>query len=343
MPLTERASSPIDRQRIIDFLKEIFGLTEAAVALDPGYLQWKYWAPHPLFGGNRSQVIEKEGKLLAHGCIWPIQLVTSSGRPMCFHLVDWAARPDAQGTGMRVLRRCGAGLTAQFSIGGTAISQQILLLAGFKSYNRMWFLTWPPLSRRAVREFRLFDKRAPARLLRFLVRYARWFFSRKVSRPAGCDVAILEPNEVPESLWPGALPKLAVSMRSPALLEHVSRCPVIAKSLCCALYRHSKPMAYLFLIQVGKQVRLADYGPAGLDEQTGMMVGQAALQLAKTCFPGTTEFMAATSEPDVLAGLLRAGLRLRGEELIRVRKAGTELEQIDCFRLTLMDSDTLCL
>jgi hypothetical protein len=311
MPLIERASSPVDRQRIIDLLKENLGLAEAAVELDPGFLQWKYWAPHPLFGGTRSQVIEKEGKLLAHGCIWPIQLVTSLGRPMCFHLIDWAARRDAPGAGMRVLRRCGAGLTANFSIGGSAMTKQILPTVGFRYYNPMCFLEGPlpPLDR---------------------------------SLPAGWDVAIRKPKEIPESLWPGASFGLAIGLRSPQLLEHVSKCPVIGKSLCGVLYKHSKPMAYLFLIQVGEQLRLADYGPAGLDEDTSVMLGQAVQKLAKSLFPSATEFMAATSETGVLGGLLGAGFRLHDEEPIKVLKTGTGLEQIERFRLTLLDWDLLC-
>jgi hypothetical protein len=342
MPVIARASSPADRQRIIELLAESLGLSEDAVALDPGFLEWKYWAPHPLFSGNRSQLIEKEERLIAHGCIWPIQLATSQGKLICYHLIDWAARRDAPGTGLRVMRRCGAGLTAQFAIGGSAITRQIQPLIGFRSYNHMWILTRPLVSPPVLREFRLVDKRKPARVLRHLLRYLTRFVSREDSPPAGWDLAILAPNEIPESLWPGISRGLAVSMRSPELLEHVSKCPVIGKSLCCALYRHSKPMAYLFLIQVGKQLRLADYGPAGLDEQTGMMVGRAALQLAKSLFPSTTEFMAATSETNVLTGLLRVGMRLRREESIQVLKTGTELEQIDCFRLTLLDWDLLC-
>ena len=92
-------------------------------------------------------------------------------------------------------------------------------------------------------------------------------------------------------------------MRSPQLLEHVSKCPAIGKSLCCVLYKHSNPMAYLFLIQVREQLRLADYGPAELDEETSLMLGQAVQKLAKFLFPSTTEFMAATSERAVLAGV----------------------------------------
>jgi len=311
MPLIERASSPVDRQRIIDLLKESLGLAEAAVELDPGFLQWKYWTPHPLFGGNRSQVIEKEGKLLAHGCIWPIQLVTPLGRPMCFHLIDWAARRDAPGAGMQVLRRCGSGLTANFSIGGSAMTKQILPTVGFRYYNPVYFLggPLPPLDR---------------------------------NLPAGWDVAIRKPKEIPESLWPGVSSGLASGMRSPQLLEHVSNCPVIGESLCCVLYKHSNPMAYLFLIQVREQLRLADYGPAELDEETSVMLGQAVQKLAKSLFPSATEFMAATSETGVLAGLLGAGFCLRDEEPIKVLKTGTGLEQIDRFRLTLLDWDLLC-
>jgi hypothetical protein len=49
----------------------------------------------------------------------------------------------------------------------------------------------------ALREFRLVDKRTPARVLRYLLRYLTWFFSRAVSLPAGWDVAIREPKEIP--------------------------------------------------------------------------------------------------------------------------------------------------
>jgi hypothetical protein len=332
MPLIERPSSPADRQRIIDLLKGSLGLSDDSVVLNPEFLQWKYWATHPLFGGNRSQVIEKEGKLLAHGGIWPIQLVTSLGKPMCFHLIDWTARRDAPGAGMQVLRRCGAGLAANFSIGGSAMSQRILPAVGFRSYNPMWFLAGPlPL------------RPTGGWLVRGLANMAGWQ-SREIdpNLPAGWDVAIREPKEIPECLWPRNSPGLAVSMRSPQLLEHVSQCPVTGESLCCVLYRRSKPMAYLFLIQVWEQLRLVDYGPAGLDKETSRLLGQAVQKLAKSMFPSATEFMAATSEKSVLAGLLRAGFCLDRQESIKVLKTDTGLERIDRFRLTLLDWDLLC-
>jgi hypothetical protein len=101
-------------------------------------------------------------------------------------------------------------------------------------------------------------------------------------------------------------------------------------------------MAYLFLIQVREELRLADYGPVGLDEETSVVLGQTVQKLAKSLFPSATEFMAATSETEVVAGLLRAGFRLRGEQPIKVLKTGTGLEQIERFRLTLLDWDRVC-
>jgi hypothetical protein len=302
---------------------ERLDLSEAAVELDSGFLQWKYWEPHPLFDGSRSEVIEKDEKLIAHGCIWPIELVTPVGRLMCYHLIDWAARRDASGWGVRVARRCGPGLAASFFIGGSAISRKINSVVGFKSYNDIWFLEAPLVVRTSFRNL-------------------TGLLSSAVGLPAGWDVTIRPPKEIPECLWPGVAPGLAVSSRSPRLLEHISRCPVIGRSLCCVFYRRSKPMAYLFLIQVGEQLRLADYGPPGLNEETSAMFGEAVRKLGKSLFPSATGVMAATSETGMLAGLLQAGFHLSSEEPIKVLKTGTGLDGIDRFRLTLLDWDRLC-
>jgi hypothetical protein len=101
------------------------------------------------------------------------------------------------------------------------------------------------------------------------------------------------------------------------------------------------PIAYVFLIQVGEQVRLADYGPAGLDENSSMVLGIGVRDFAKSSFPTATSIMIATSETAVSAGISRAGFRLRREEPIRVLKTEKALENIHSFRLTLLDWDAL--
>jgi len=106
---------------------------------------------------------------------------------------------------------------------------------------------------------------------------------------------------------------------------------------------NSSAVAYFLLVQVGDQVRLADYGPAGLDEETSRIVGLGAQALALSMFPDATSVMAATSEPHSRSGFLRSGFRLVREEPIKVLKLNNSLSPISQFRLTLIDGDALCL
>ncbi len=336
MFLIQRATTPADEPRIIDLMKESFGLAGTSAELDSRFLHWKYWAPHPLFGNSRSHVVEKEGALLAHGCIWPIHLLTSLGEMSCFHLVDWAARQDAPGAGMRILREFCGGFSASFSIGGSSMTRKILPAVGFRSYNPISFLTqpMPPYGRRP-------PKRTPVSFMRSNLGR---LFSPEVGLPAGWDIEIREPEQIPAFLWPDwpdASPGLAVSLRSPALLAHIAKCPEIKKSLCCVLSRRSEPIAYLYTVQIGEQLRLADYGPAGLDEETSVIVGRAFQEISRNSFSHVTELMAVTSETGVLAGLLQTGFQLRGETPITVLTKNPDLQQVDRFRLTLLDWDLL--
>ncbi len=107
--------------------------------------------------------------------------------------------------------------------------------------------------------------------------------------------------------------------------------------------RNDKPIAYLFLVLAGRQVRLADYGPAGLDSQTAKLIGIAAQFAAKQHYPDALRIAAVTSEPVVLSGLLDAGLRSSYEEEIRGLIVDPALVPVKQYRLTYLDLDALCL
>ncbi len=301
-------------------------------------LRWKYWTPHPLFARDRSRIIERGSEILAHGGIWPIRLAAELGKFSCFHLIDWAARPNTPGVGVQVLHQCGAGLAANFSIGGSAMSRKIPPVVGFRAYNPMWFLVRPMRPLEPVRSGLKWNWKSPLRAARNLI----WYLYPIVKLPADCKVETRQPAEIPECLWPRVLPGIAVSERSPSLLEHISSCPTVRRSACAVLSRESKPLAYMFLVQVGSQIRLADYGPAGLDEETATILGTAAQELAKRLFPTGSDMLAVTSEAAVRNGFARAGFRLNREEPIRVLKIENQLENVDQFRLTLLDWDALC-
>lgn len=337
--LAGRTSSLSDREPLTRLLKEALNLTDDAVSISASFQKWKYWDAHPHVEGSRSHILESDGNIAAHGCIWPVPLRTPFGPLPAFHLIDWAARTDVPGVGMQVLRRCCGDMAAAFSIGGTAITRKILPAFGYRPQNTMTFFQRPlRLFQPALRESAL-DWKMPARVGRNLA----WSLFPHVPLAPGWGLSPLDVKEIPESLWPEASADQAVSLRSSQLLEHVQRCPLVRQSACFSLRKGTQPVAYLFLVQVGDQVRLADYGPANLDEETASILGVAAQKAARSSFPSATTAVAATSEPSVRAGFLRSGFRISREEEIRALKLNKILNPIKQFRLTLLDWDALCL
>ena len=220
------------------------------------------------------------------------------------------------------------------------MARKILPAFGFKPYNHMTFLRRPLRPLQPALRVSPADWKMPVRVLRNLY----WYLYPSRTLPEGWRVAPANPGQIPESLWPTSTAGVAVSQRSSELLSHIMTCPAIRQSACVLLSRGvNSAAAYLLLVQVRDQVRLADYGPAGLDEETSRILGLSAQVMALSLFPDATDVTAATSEPFTRAGFLRSGFRLGHEETIKVLKLDKSLSSIDRFRLTLLDWDSLCL
>lgn len=333
-------SSPGDCNSITSLLSTALDISGNTPALDQSIQQWKYWGPHPLIEVSRSHILKEQGAVVAHGGVWPIALCAPSGYFKAFHLIDWAAKRDTPGAGMQVLRQCCGGMAAMFSIGGTAMTKKILPAFGFKSYNHMTFLHRPLRPLKSTLQESRADWKMPARVLRNLYRYL--YPLRTL--PQGWHVSPTEPGQIQEPLWPSASVGVAVSQRSSRLISHIMTCPAIRRSACALLSKGANPAAaYFLLVQIRDQVRLVDYGPANLDEETSRILGLGAQALARALFPDAITMVAATSESPTLSGFLRSGFRLNYEEPIRVLKLDPSLNSIDRFRLTLLDSDVLYL
>ena len=314
------------------------GIQAGDAAIAPGMQSWKYWQPHPLTAGSRSRVLLDGDRVVAHGAMWPIRLRGSFGERSAFHLIDWAAAREAGGAGMEVMRLCGQGAAAIFSIGGSAMTRKIVPIFGFRPQNRIAFLSrplhpflpaWPDSPR---------DWKMPARLLRNLVRY----LAPAPGVPRGWRVEPASPDNIPESLFYAPSDGEAASARNAALLDHVMSCPAIERWRAYLLHGASGPEAYFVLCQVGREVRVADFGPPGLDEAAGFALAAAALGAARNEFPGAVSILAATTEPAVEAGFLRAGLRICRTEMIKVLKLDPALQPFSRYRLTLLDWDAIC-
>jgi hypothetical protein len=336
MPLSARVSTPADRDGLTSLLAAVLQVERDAPTLDPAFQHWKYWAVHPLVEAGRSHILEQDREIVAHGCAWPIELHTAGASLRAFHLVDWAAQPRFAGAGVEVLRQCTTGHQVMISLGGASLAKRLVSAMGFKPHNRlslMWFPVrpWAAAARHGATDWKL-----PARAMRNAFRCARWW----PRLPRGWRVVEVLPEGIPDRLWPvPGSRREAVGHRSAQLLSHVLACPLVERGKCLLLERNGRAVAYLFMVQVGGVVRLADFGPARLDAKTCRRIAVGAAAAARSMFPGAHTLVVATSEEPARAGFLGSGYQVRREEPIRVLKLDDAAAGVDRFRLTLLDWD----
>ena len=285
-------------------------------------------------------MLERDGELAAHVCLWPLRLQVQEATYSAFHPIDWAAKRELPGAGVKVLGSCFAGEDAAFSIGGSEMTQKILPVFGFKPHNKISFLRrplhpWQPAWKESPRDWKL-----PARLTRNFLQCA----SKSVALDAPWSYAEVAPEDLPDGLWPRSQGSgEAVSVRSAALLRRIVECPEISRAACFMLRKEKVPLAYFFLAQVRREVRLADYGPAGLDEKASRQLGIAAQSAARRHFSDAHGILAVTAEDATADAWKKSGFRPSHTETIRVRKLNEQLRDVKRFRLTLLDWDLLCL
>jgi hypothetical protein len=353
MPAHARLSSPEDCKAIMELMQRALRLDEQAVAIQPAFLHWKYWEGHPLTSTGRSYVLEGNHGIVAHGCRWPMRILTTGGSYDAFHLIDWAADSTHAGAGMQVLRDTCNNAAALFSIGGSPITRKILPALGellrrrgdserapsYRVAGRVFFLSRPLKPITATMQESPVDWKMPPRILRNTYR-AAW---PSLHLSEGYEFRRVELQDIPDELWPRPTYDLAVTARTTELLQHFARCPVLKSPMSFILTRQSLPVAYFYLVQAGNQVRLADYGPASLDETVAQNLGAAAQLAAKRHCAGATLIAVATSEEGLRAGLLCSGFRQSYEEEIRTLVIEPALHATPQFRLTYLDCDALCL
>src|SRR5262245_54461874 len=103
-----RATGPEHASEIAALLRSTFGMRPEHPALTVGMMQWKYWDPRPDWQGSRSYALFRNDEMAAHGAVVPVRCTDGARTLRMFHLIDWAAKPDAVGAGSGLLRRLSA-------------------------------------------------------------------------------------------------------------------------------------------------------------------------------------------------------------------------------------------
>src|SRR5947209_6958375 len=112
------ASQPSEQPAIAEFLRTTFHASADLSSFRQDVLHWKYFSDHPDWPGTRSYVVKKDGRIVAHGGVWPLTFATAGAELNVIHLVDWAASPSAAGAGVGLLRKLASMTDVLLTIGG---------------------------------------------------------------------------------------------------------------------------------------------------------------------------------------------------------------------------------
>jgi len=290
-----RATQPREIETIQHFLAGVFRLSSEAPEFDPKLMRWKYYEPRPGWSGSRSYVLERDGEIVSHGCVWPMPLITPSGTVTACQIIDWAASPRMPGAGMLLRREIEQRVEVSVAIGGSPDSLKVLPGAGYKTVAsfRKFALV--------VRPWRQFQRR-PSRDWRGAAKLGRNIFRRIMpirGLPPGWSVRPFDDFvEAPAQDYAG-------TARSRELYQYLLSCPSGHLS-AFALKKGERGAGFFLLNHMRGQTRLVDLqvhsGNTGDWQVAAAAVTHTAARLPETC-----EIVASSSLPRFAEAFTRAG------------------------------------
>ena len=324
-----RPSRPEDAPGIIALMRQA-GLVPH---VDPGQLHWKYWQERADSGEPRSFVLTDGRELLAHGAAVPGVLRWGSQHARAIHMIDWAARRDAVGAGVQLMKYVGNRTDFLFGIGGSAQTLKIMPLIGYRlcgtvaGYVRTlspFALLWQP----TAKSWKLGPR---------WVRSAIWVRSVRASTIGEWRSRRIEPTEVERIV--DALPKegqpCAFLERSVGGLRHALACPIVPVELH-AVERAGRIRGYFVLSFVPGQARLADWWIDSEDSADRRALLELAVSRAKPR-PGVAELVTWSSDPATSRDLVASGFHerltlpiyFRASSILEVPMQGVRAQMLD--------------
>ena len=330
-----RPSRPEDAPGIIALMRQA-GLVPH---VDLGHLRWKYWQERTDFGEPRSFVLTDGRELLAHGAAVPGVLRWGSRRARAIHMIDWAARRDAVGAGVQLMKYVGSRTDFLFGIGGSAQTLKIMPLIGYRHCGTVAGYV------RTLSPFALLRQPTGKRwkLGPRFVRSTIWARSARAGAAGEWRARRIEPNEVERIV--AALPNegqpCAFLERSVEGLRHALACPIVQVELH-AVERAGRIRGYFMLSFVPGQARLADWW-IDSDDLTGR---RALLELAVTrakSRPEIAEIVTWSSDPAIARDLVAGGFHERLTLPIYFRASSGIEVPTQGVRVQMLDNDAFYL
>ncbi len=306
---------------------------------DPDHVRWKYWQERPDWPGPRSFVLTDGHDLLAHGALVPGTLLSGQTRQRLIHMIDWAARQDAVGAGVVLMKQIGKMTDFLLGIGGSEQTRKIMPLMGYRLCGEVAGYV-RPLS--------------PARLLgtpsgprwKLAPRFARsvmWSLSAPRVDTGIWQTRRIAAEEVEalRAVLPAPAPGLVVLERSPALLRHALACPIVPLALY-GLERAGRIGGYFALSRTPGQIRLADLWMDSSDPEDWRAGVHSAVRQAQYDAQAA-EIAAWASDARLSQALTECGFHVRFTLPIYLRGSAGAAFPEHPLRVQMLDNDAFYL
>lgn len=243
MPSLFRAAAQTDLPAIRSLLLRSFGTETDGPLFSEPVLRWKFFAPRADFPGDRSYVIERDGAIVAHAGLWPVNHHGKIGLQM----IDWASAREAPGSGLTLVSKLAAMSDFMYSIGGSAATRKVLPAFGFTTAFQQWKGVLPlrPLHH---------TLRHPARNAKLPLRFVRNMYWSLRSRPSQQHDLTMQPIALTALLSgvnaPNAFPREA------GFFTFLESCPT-AKFYSFAFAHDGQTAGHAVISVVRGQARIA--------------------------------------------------------------------------------------
>jgi hypothetical protein len=329
-----RPTSVDDLGALRQFLQRVFNTSIDAPFLEVSVMKWKYWDRRDDWEGPRSYVLEREGVIVAHAGIWPVNL----GEVRGVQMIDWASAKESPGAGLAVLQKLNNLFDFIYSIGGSEMTCKILPAFGFAECTKQWRGARPlrPLRQIATHQHRNW-KLAPRLARNFL-----WSLPKAKDRlNEGWKSEEICPGEVSAGFCSQSMAETHFSPRSPGFFEYLLRCPVIRTRLY-AIRDKDGPRGHFAVGVLRGQARVAGVWLS----DPNLQAWQAAWSLAQKAagrLEGACEIATAGSEGISEQAAVHAGLRIAGHTPVFLLNKKGKLSLPPDFQFQLSDDDAFFL
>jgi Acetyltransferase (GNAT) domain len=330
-----RATTEADHEAIAELMTRVFGNESAALYHSRPHQYWKYWQPRAGWSEPRSYVLENGGKMLAHGCVWPMPVATRDRKWKGIYLIDWAADPAAPaGIGIVLLRRVAELGDAICAIGGSEMTRAIMPKIGFRAFNEMWTGARPlrPMAQILTHQSRNW------KLAARLVRNTAWRWNPWPAPPRGWSAEATTARQIPAELWPRPDSDFAVGSRDAEVFDYLAQSPW-AKCALFRLDRDRAPAGYFCLTLAGRQARVADLWLTSRSAEDWAAALLVAAREARRLWREAAEITASASLPWSQEGLKLAGFRAISKDAILFYSRDGFAGEATRFHLQMLDSD----